>query len=99
MASTSDAKPFDEVLKIAETAEILETATGKGRTSQAVVITANISRIQSFKRRREAQVKNSDHRTQNSSSESPSNTTSRRGSSRSDLNSVTKEDIENFLCH
>ena len=36
MATTSDAKPFDEALKIAETAQMLKTekaATGKGRTT------------------------------------------------------------------
>ena len=45
MASTSDAKPFDEVLKIAETAQMLKTATaatGKGRTSQPVAIAVAI---------------------------------------------------------
>ena len=100
METSSDAKPFADVLKIAETARMLRAATaatGKGRSNQPVIGNAAVSRVD--ERRKGYGGKNRDRgRTPHSSNESSSNSSS-KNSSRSDLSNTIKEDGGNFLCH
>ncbi len=111
MASSSEAKPFAEVLKIAETAKLAKTATaatGRGKTSESGV-SNKVAAVSKVEERRNS-VKSPTYsrgsgyqggRSPHSSSESNGSRGSRGSTGSAASRTSTGSDIpgQNFLCH